>query len=462
MSTTNTTRWDSAACGSAPPTWTPLIAAVGSAAAMVYGVFALFEIGYGLGHGDLARVEKWSMDLYFESAGMILALITLGKYLETRSRGKTSQAISKLIDLAPKTASVLRDGIEVELPVEEVQTGDQSWSVPANPSPWTASLREGSSAVDESAITGESIPVEKREGDAVVSATLNRTGSFTFRATRVGEDTTLSQIIRLVEEAASSKAPIAKLADKVAGIFVPVVMAIAAVTALVLAFASGSVTAALTAGVAVLVISCPCALGLATPVAIMVGTGKGAEHGILIKSAEALETLHAVTTVVLDKTGTITEGKPRVTDVTALGDATVEELLCIAGRLEAPPASLADAITAEAKERNIPRARWRKFEAIRPEASPAKWTARSSSPETGADGGRRTLPGGSGRPGRRSGRPGQNAAVLRSGRPPPRPHRRGRCCQTHQPRGHLRTSVHGHPGGHAHRRQPADGQRRRR
>ncbi len=340
--------------------------AVGSAAAMVYGVFAIYQIGFGLGHSDPALVSKWSMDLYFESAGMILTLITLGKYLETRSRGKTSQAISKLIDLAPKTASVLRDGAEVEVPVEEVREGDLIVVRPGESIPVDGVITEGSSAVDESAITGESIPVEKAEGDSVVSATLNRTGSFTFRATRVGVDTTLSQIIRLVEEAASSKAPIAKLADKVAGIFVPVVMTIAVVTALVWLIATGGgVTAALTAGVAVLVISCPGALGLATPVAIMVGTGKGAEHGILIKSAEALETLHGITTVVLDKTGTITEGRPRVTDVIALGDVTEEELLCIAASLEAPSEHpLAEAVTAEAKERNIPLCPVRRFEAI--------------------------------------------------------------------------------------------------
>ncbi len=340
--------------------------AVGSAAAMIYGIFAIFQIGYGLGHGDLERVSKWSMDLYFESAGMILTLITLGKYLETRSRGKTSQAISKLIDLAPKTASVLRDGVEVEVPVEEVRTGDRIVVRPGESIPVDGVITEGSSAIDESAITGESIPVEKREGDSVVSATLNRTGSFTFRATRVGEDTTLSQIIRLVEEAASSKAPIAKLADKVAGIFVPVVMTIALITAVVwLIVTGGNVTSALTAGVAVLVISCPCALGLATPVAIMVGTGKGAEYGILIKSAESLETLHAITTVVLDKTGTITEGTPRVTDVIVVGDTTEEELLCIAASLEAPSEHpLAEAITTEAKNRNIPLCPVKKFEAI--------------------------------------------------------------------------------------------------
>ncbi|HIY74600.1 MAG TPA: HAD-IC family P-type ATPase, partial [Candidatus Intestinimonas merdavium] len=280
--------------------------AVGSAAAVVYGVAAIFQIGYGLGHGDMERVEHWAMDLYFESAGMILTLITLGKFLETRSKGKTSQAISRLMDLAPKTATVLRDGAEVEVPVEEVAVGDLIRVRPGASIPVDGVVTEGSSAVDESALTGESIPVEKGPGDKVAAAAINKSGSFTFRATRVGDDTTLAQMIALVDEAASSKAPIAKLADKVAGVFVPVVMTIAAVTAVVwLLVTGGDITRALTAGVAVLVISCPCALGLATPVAIMVGTGKGAENGILIKSAEALESLHTVSTVVLDKTGTV-------------------------------------------------------------------------------------------------------------------------------------------------------------
>ena len=340
--------------------------AVGSSAAVIYGIAAIFQIGYGLGHGDMARVEHWSMDLYFESAGMILTLITLGKYLETRSKGKTSQAISRLMDLAPKTATVLREGAEVELPVEEVAVGDLILVRPGGSIPVDGVVTEGVSAVDESALTGESIPVEKGPGDKVVSATLNKSGSFTFRATRVGDDTTLAQMIALVDEAASSKAPIAKLADKVAGVFVPVVMTIAAVTAVVWLIATGGdVTRALTAGVAVLVISCPCALGLATPVAIMVGTGKGAEHGILIKSAQALETLHTVKTIVLDKTGTVTQGRPRVTDIRPAPGVTEEELLCVAASLEKPSEHpLAEAIVAEAQERNIPLVPARQFAAI--------------------------------------------------------------------------------------------------
>ncbi len=329
--------------------------AIGSAAAMVYGIAALFQIAWGLGHGDAERVSRWSMDLYFESAGMILTLITLGKFLETRSRGKTSQAITRLMDLAPKTAMVLREGTEVELPVEEVRVDDLIVVRPGGRIPVDGVVVEGGSSVDESALTGESLPVEKAPGDPVAAASINKSGSFTFQALRVGEDTTLAQMIRLVEEAASSKAPIAKLADKVAGVFVPSVIGIAVVTAVVWMLLTGSIEQALTAGVAVLVISCPCALGLATPVAIMVGTGKGAENGILIKSAEALETLHTIQTVVLDKTGTLTQGKPRVTGCRAAGTSTEEELLCLAASLEKPSEHpLAEAILLEAQEREIP------------------------------------------------------------------------------------------------------------
>ena len=330
--------------------------ALGSAAAMVYGIAALFQIAWGLGHGDQARVDRWSMDLYFESAGMILTLITLGKWLETRSKGKTSQAITRLMDLAPKTATVLRNGAEVEVPVEEVRVDELVVVRPGGRIPVDGVVTEGRSSVDESALTGESLPVEKGPGDKVAAASINKSGSFTFRALRVGEDTTLAQMIRLVEEAASSKAPIAKLADKVAGIFVPTVIAIAVITAIVWLLATGGdITRALTAGVAVLVISCPCALGLATPVAIMVGTGKGAENGILIKSAEALETLHTIGAVVLDKTGTLTQGKPVVTDCRMAEGVTEEELLCVAASLEQPSEHpLAEAILTETRQRNIP------------------------------------------------------------------------------------------------------------
>ena len=330
--------------------------AVGSSAAVIYGVFALYQMGYGLGHGDLELVERYHMDLYFESAGMILTLITLGKFLETRSKGKTSQAITHLMDLAPKTAHVLRDGAAVEIPVEEVRVGDHIVVRPGQSIPVDGVIVEGSSAVDESALTGESLPVDKGPGDKVAAASINRSGSFTFEALRVGEDTTLSQMIRLVEEAAASKAPIAKLADRVAGVFVPVVMAIAAVTAIAWLIATGgNVTRALTTGVAVLVISCPCALGLATPVAIMVGTGKGAENGILIKSAQALETLHTVDTVVLDKTGTLTQGKPVVTDVIPAQGLEENDLLLLAACLEGPSEHpVARAIVEEARSRQLP------------------------------------------------------------------------------------------------------------
>lgn len=339
--------------------------AVGSLAAVIYGVFAIYQIGFGLGHGDMALVEKYHMDLYFESAGMILTLITLGKFLETRSKGKTSEAITRLMDLAPKTANVLRDGAEVEIPVEDVQVGDHVVVRPGQAVPVDGVIIEGASAVDESALTGESLPVDKGVGDKVAAASINKSGAFTFEAVKVGEDTTLAQMIRLVEEASGSKAPIAKLADKVAGVFVPVVMCIAAVTAVVWLVVTHSVTSALTAGVAVLVISCPCALGLATPVAIMVGTGKGAENGILVKSAEALETLHGIDTVVLDKTGTLTEGKPRVTDIIPANGVTENALLGMAysleGRSEHP---LAAAIVEEAEGRKISAAAVNGFTAV--------------------------------------------------------------------------------------------------
>ena len=329
--------------------------AVGSAAAVVYGVFAIYQMGWGLGHGDMELVAKYHMDLYFESAGMILTLITLGKFLETRSKGKTGEAISRLMDLAPKTAHVLRGGVETEIPVEEVQVGDRVVVRPGQSIPVDGVIVEGQSAVDESALTGESLPVDKGPGDKVAAASINKSGSFIFEASRVGEDTTLAQMIRLVEEASASKAPIAKLADKVSGIFVPVVMGIALIAAIAWLITGHSATQALTAGVAVLVISCPCALGLATPVAIMVGTGKGAENGILIKSAEALETLHTIDTVVLDKTGTLTQGRPVVTDIIPAPGNSEDGLLCTAFCLEGPSEHpLATAIVEEAERRNIP------------------------------------------------------------------------------------------------------------
>lgn len=339
--------------------------AVGSAAAVIYGVFAIYQMGYGLGHGDMERVANYHMDLYFESAGTILTLITLGKFLETRSKGKTSEAITRLMDLAPKTATVLRGGVETEIPVEDVQVGDKVVVRPGQSIPVDGVIVEGQSAVDESALTGESLPVDKGPGDKVAAASINKSGFFTFEASRVGEDTTLAQMIRLVEEASASKAPIAKLADRVAGVFVPVVMAIALAAALAWLLTGHTLTQALTSGVAVLVISCPCALGLATPVAIMVGTGKGAENGILIKSAEALETLHTINTVVLDKTGTLTQGKPVVTDVLPASGNNEDGLLRTAYCLESPSEHpLAAAIVEEAEGRNIPLASAEMFTAV--------------------------------------------------------------------------------------------------
>ena len=329
--------------------------AIGSGAAIVYGVFAMFRIGWGLGHRDLDLVMRYSHDLYFESAAMILALITLGKFLEARSKGRTSDAIAKLIDLAPKVATVIRDGQEVEVPVLNLVEGDIIVIKPGQSIPVDGVIVEGNSAVDESALTGESIPVAKGVGDQVISATINKAGAFRFRATRIGDDTTLAQIIRLVEEASSSKAPIAKLADKISGIFVPVVITISIAAFIVWLLLGYPFEFALTIGVAVLVISCPCALGLATPVAIMVGTGQGALHGILIKSAEALETSHAVDTVVLDKTGTITEGKPQVTDIVPGSNLSPTELLTLGASLEKPSEHpLAEAIVTKGQEEQIP------------------------------------------------------------------------------------------------------------
>lgn len=339
--------------------------AVGAGAALVYGIFALYQILWGLGHGDMERVMRYSMDLYYESAATILTLITVGKYLETRSKGKTGAAITALINLAPQTAMVVRSGQEIEVPAEELRVGDIISVRPGGRIPCDGVVVEGTSSVDESAITGESIPVEKHEGDSVTTATVNRNGMIRFRAVRVGGDTTLSQMIRLVEEAAASKAPIAKLADRVAGIFVPVVMAIALVTLIVWLALGETTEFALSTAIAVLVISCPCALGLATPVAIMVGTGKGAENGILFRSAEALEALHKVDTVVLDKTGTITEGRPRVTDILPADGLSTEQLLSIAAAIEAGSEHpLAEAVIDCAREKQIELQRAAEFKAI--------------------------------------------------------------------------------------------------
>ena len=327
--------------------------ALGSGAAIVYGIYAIYRIGIGFGQMDMDTVHTYMMELYFESAGTILTLITMGKTMEARAKGKTSEAITKLMDLAPKTAAVERDGTEHVIPAAEVQPGDVLIVRAGESVPVDGVVLEGASAVDESALTGESIPVEKQAGDAVIGATINKSGYFKMRATKVGDDTALSQIVRLVDEATSSKAPIAKLADKVSGVFVPVVIAIAVIAALAWLLTGHSVEFSLSVGISVLVISCPCALGLATPTAIMVGTGRGAANGILIKSAEALETAHSVNTVVLDKTGTITQGKPVVTDVLTLGTER-DELLTVAASLEKRSEHpLAEAIASEAEKEQL-------------------------------------------------------------------------------------------------------------
>lgn len=325
--------------------------AIGSGASALYSVYVIFRMAYSMGFGDMHSAHQLAMDLYFESASMILTLITLGKYFEARSKKRTSDALTKLMNLAPKTAVVERDGAEQEIPSEQVLPGDIVVIRPGQSIPVDGVITEGRGWIDQSAITGESVPEEKTAGSSVIGATVNKTGFFKFRATKVGEDTTLSQIIRLVEEAGGSKAPIAKLADRVSGVFVPIVISIAVVTAAVWLLLGYPFSFALTMGISVLVISCPCALGLATPTAIMVGTGKGAESGILIKSAEALETAHLVNAVVLDKTGTITNGKPTVTDLAVTEGNKPEELISFASALEKlSEHPLAEAVVSYGKE----------------------------------------------------------------------------------------------------------------
>lgn len=307
--------------------------AIGASAAVVYGIVAIYRISWGMGHDDMHLVHRYSMDLYFESAGTILTLITLGKLLESKAKRKTTDAITGLINLRPQTAVVIRDGKQTEVPIDQVAAGDivavkQGGAVPVD-----GVIVSGSCTVDESIITGESMPVEKQTGDSVIGAAINLSGYAEVRATKVGQDSTLNQIIKLVEEASATKAPVARLADKISGVFVPVVITIAVVAAVVWLLLGYGTEFALSTGIAVLVISCPCALGLATPTAIMTGTGRGAQMGILIKSAEALETAGRIDTVVLDKTGTITEGKPRVTDIIPLS-ADKQELLSAALAVE--------------------------------------------------------------------------------------------------------------------------------
>ncbi len=327
--------------------------ALGAGASLAYGIFAMYRINFGIGSGNDDIVHLYMHDLYFESAAMILTLITLGKTLEALSKGRTGRAISALLSLAPKTALRIKDGIEESVPIEQLLPGDVLAIKPGARIPLDGVVLNGSSAVDESALTGESIPVDKAAGDALTGATLNTSGYLTMRVERVGEDTTLAQIIALVQQAAASKAPIAKLADRVSGIFVPIVMGIAAVCFAVWMIAGAGFEFSLARAVTVLVISCPCALGLATPVAIMVGTGMGAKKGILYRNAQALETLSGVDTFVFDKTGTITEGKPTLTDMVCIG-ADEKALLQLAASLEQKsehPVALA--ITNYAKQQGI-------------------------------------------------------------------------------------------------------------
>ena len=326
---------------------------LGSMAAAIFGAFALFRIGYGLGHGDFNLVDEYAKNLYFESAGMILTLITLGKFFEARAKGKTTQAVQALMNLAPKTANVIRDGEEIKISVDELLKGDEILIRPGEIFPADGKIFEGETTVDESSITGESLPINKKIGDKVTSGTINRSGFIKFRAEKVGEESTIQKIISLVEEASASKAPIAKLADKIAGIFVPAVIFIAIAAGIFWILNGATVEFAFSIAISILVISCPCALGLATPVAIMVGTGKGAENGILIKSGEALEIAHEVDTVVVDKTGTLTVGKPFVTDVITF-DVEVEDLIKIAAGIENKSEHpIAKAITNFAVEKNI-------------------------------------------------------------------------------------------------------------
>ena len=354
------------------PTMDALIA-IGASASVAWSVYAMFVMADQLAVGDVHAAAATAMDnLYFESAGTILSLVTVGKYLETRAKSKTGGAIEKLIDLAPKTACVVdEDGSESTVAAEAILPGQVIRVRPGESVPVDGVVLEGASSIDESALTGESIPVEKNPGDTVSAATINRTGTFTFRATRVGADTSLAKIIQLVEDANATKAPIARLADKVAGVFVPVVLVIAAVTFAAWMIFAGDINDALTAAVAVVVISCPCALGLATPVAIMVGTGKGAEMGVLFKNAEALENLRGVGTVVLDKTGTITAGAPSVTDVLpATGPdgapvMTEKALMKLAAALEkGSEHPLAEAIMARADQMGIAARRVEDFQAL--------------------------------------------------------------------------------------------------
>ena len=331
------------------------LVSIGAGAALVYGVFAIYRMMYAIGHGDIETLHQYAHSLYFESCAMILTLVSLGKYLESRSKAKTTGALEKLIRLTPKTTTVLRNNIPGIIPSEEVLKDDIVIIKPGDSIPVDGTVTSGHGLVNQAAITGESIPVEKNPGDTVISATINKNGTFQFRASRVGKETTLAQIIQLVEDAGNSKAPIARLADKISGIFVPIVIVIAILTAILWLLTGHSFEFALNCAISVLVISCPCALGLATPVAIMVGTGKAAEFGILIKSAESLEQLHSIDTIVLDKTGTITTGHPAVTDIIpSNGKISHREFLQLAAAMESGSEHpLAVAVLKKAQESTI-------------------------------------------------------------------------------------------------------------
>ena len=339
--------------------------AIGTSAAMIYGVFSIYKIGYGLGNNDIDMVIQYSHDLYFESAAIVLTLITLGKFLEARAKENTSEAINKLINLTPKTALVLRNNQEIEIPVDELILKDIVIVKPGNIVPTDGVIIFGNSSIDESMLTGESLPISKKVGDKVIGASINKSGSFKFEVTKLGEDTVLSQIIKLIEEASSSKAPISKLADRISAIFVPTVIVISILATVTWLFLGYSFEFALSIGIAILVISCPCALGLATPTAIMVGTGKGAQNGILIKSAESLEIAHTINTVVIDKTGTITEGKTQVTDIFTSEKITQDKLLQLCATIEKNSEHpLADAILKKAQEKAIELLNATDFEAL--------------------------------------------------------------------------------------------------
>ena len=339
--------------------------ALGSGAALVYGIAAIYRIGYGLGHGDSDLVNRYIMNLYFESSGTILTLISVGKMLEARAKGKTSSAIEKLLNLAPKTAVVERDGQELEISPDEIQKGDIVIVKAGESAAVDGVIIEGKGVLDQSAVTGESIGIEKTAGDNVIAASINKSGYFKMRAERVGDDTTLSQIIRLVEDATGSKAPIAKLADKISGVFVPIVITIALISGIAWFISGSGLETALSTAISVLVISCPCALGLATPVAIMAGTGKGAENGILIKSATALETAHKLNVVVMDKTGTLTTGKPAVSQIITAEKTYEAHILTVAASLEEKSEHpLAEAVLNYAKEKGITSQKTENFEGV--------------------------------------------------------------------------------------------------